>query len=183
MRKIILLLLAFSLSGCAGAERQVKMSDDIKLSAPRENTIFIEVHNSSVAPLEDLSDLLALRFRQQGYQLKEDLDQAYYYLQLDVIDFGFFTENSRLPITPGIGVGIGTWGIGVGLGVGLSLSDLFASNSSRYVMSAYLRIEETPDRTMYESSLISAASQADMTFEQGLTAARDAMIDRIMSLF
>jgi hypothetical protein len=183
MRNLILLLLPVFLAGCAGSGRHVQMSDNINLSAPGENTVFIEVHNSSIASLEDMGDLLTSRFKAQGYQVQADLHQAYYYVQLDVVDFGFFSKEGRLPLIPGVGLGVGTWGVGVGLGLGINLADLFSSNSSQYIMSAYLRVEETRSGIMHESSVISRAAQEDMTFQQGMLVTRDAMIDQVMSLF
>ncbi|MDR1396382.1 MAG: hypothetical protein LBJ14_01410 [Desulfarculales bacterium] len=180
LKNIILLLLA--LSGCAGSGTQVMMGRDINLPAAGGSAVFLEVYNNSVAPLDNLRDLLAGRLRQQGYQVLETLDQAHYYVQLDVVEFGLSTEISQSPIIPGIGIGLGSWG-GIGLGLGASLPGLFSRQSSRYTMYAYLRIEEMRNQagTMHESSLVSLSESA--TFEEGVVSTRDAMLDRIMALF
>ena len=178
--------------GCAGAglSTKVQMSDDIMIPPSADKTIFIETHNTSIAPLDNLGNLLSERFAQQGFVVLSDIKQAHYYLQLDVVEFGYFNETTQMPIVPYIGVGVGTgWGpvgIGMGVGIGTILGSLFDDQRSHYTMAAYVRIEEQvagAESIMHESSLVSGASQDDINFEQGYTFTRDAMIEKIMALF
>ncbi len=190
-KQIVLIMAVIMLAmGCAASTPQVQMSDEIRLTGGGSKTIFIETTNNSAAPLDDLGRLLSSRFVQQGFQVVGDVQAAHYYLQLDVVDFGVYTQQSQPPVVPHLGVGVGTgWGwpvgIGVGVGIGTILSPLFSSQENQYVISAHVRIEEQGAHgpILHESSLVSVASQSDTSFSKGLALTRDAMLDQVMKLF
>ena len=191
----LLLALCLLLGGCAssGLSTGVQMSNDFIIPFSPDKTIFIETYNSSTAPLDNLTELLSARFSRRGFQVVGDIRQAHYYLQLDILEFGYLNETTRFPLNPHLGIGLGGgWGLGhgIGLGVGIGMSTLLGnlsdSQKARYTMAAYVRIQErTPGEQAisHESSLLSNASQSNTNFEQGYTYTRNAIMEKVISLF
>src|SRR5690606_3658199 len=121
------LVLALALSGCAATttaigkrtlDVQTKMTDSIFLEPvpARERTVLVEVRNSSDRADLDIAPAVRAALAARGYRLVDDLEDARFLLQANVLQVG---RSSKAAAQGAVAGGFGSAVIGGAAGAGL----------------------------------------------------------------
>lgn len=140
---VALALSAVLLSGCSAMSTAIKkrnlevktqMSQTIWLEPSSEKTVYIQVKNTSDKDMSDLPELLAQDLRAKGYNVVNSPDNAYYWIQANVLK----ADKMDLREAQGL-LGSGYEGAVAGAALGSGIT-AYNSNSGGAVLGAGLAL-------------------------------------------